>query len=132
MRWLRELAARMERVRVVHGAWNRCLNSHYGGKDTAVFLDPPYKAFEKLYGVSVPVAAECEAWARDNAELRVILCGHRGDYDLPGWIEHPWERGRLTYNGGKTTAEECLWLSPACLPLMAAQTSIFDMLGGPR
>jgi DNA adenine methylase len=125
MRWLRELADRMERVRVVHGSWGRCLNSHYGADLTAIFLDPPYKAYEKLYGVSDPVAAECEAWARDNASLRVALCGHRGDYDLPGWTEHDWERGRLTYNGGKTTAQECIWFSPACLPLVAKQPSLF-------
>ena len=131
MRWLRELAARMERVRVVHGSWNRCLNSHYGGADTAVFLDPPYKAFEKLYGAGNKlVAAEAEEWARENAGIRVILCGHRGDYDLPGWTIHEWDRGRLTYNGKKTTAEECLWLSPACLPLLSKQTSIFDLVGG--
>ena len=128
MRWLRELASRMERVRVVHGSWDRCLNSHYGAGLTAIFLDPPYKSYEKLYGVSEPVAGECEAWAKDNAGLRVALCGHRGDYDMPGWIEHEWDRGRLTYNGGTTTAKECIWFSPACLPLRAAQASLFDRL----
>lgn len=125
MRWLRELADRLERVRVVHGSWDRCLNSHYGAERTAIFLDPPYKAYEHLYGVSDPVAAECEAWARDNAGLRVALCGHRGDYDLPGWTEHEWERGRPTYNGGTTTANECIWFSPACLPLVLKQPSLF-------
>ena len=125
MRWLRELADRLERVRVVHGSWDRCLNSSYGADLTAIFLDPPYKGYEKLYGVSDPVAAECEAWARDNAGLRVALCGHRGDYDLPGWTEHEWERGRLTYSGGKTTAQECIWFSPACLPLVAKQAELF-------
>ena len=125
MRWLRELADRLERVRVVHGSWDRCLNSHYGAELTAIFLDPPYKAFEKLYGVSDPVASECEAWARENAGLRVALCGHRGDYELPGWTEHEWDRGRLTYNGGETTAKECVWFSPACLPLVAKQTALF-------
>ena len=125
MRWLRELADRMERVRVVHGAWDRCLNSHYGAELTAIFLDPPYKAFEKLYGVSDPVAAECETWARENAGLRVALCGHRGDYDLPGWVQHEWDRGRLTYSGAETTAKECVWFSPSCLPLVAKQTAMF-------
>jgi len=86
---------------------------------------PPYKAFEKLYGVSDPVAAECEAWARGNAGLRVALCGHRGDYDLPGWTEHEWDRGRLTYSGGETTAKECIWFSPACLSLVPAQSALF-------
>lgn len=125
MRWLRELADRLERVRVVHGSWDRCLNAHYGAELTAIFLDPPYKAFEKLYGVSDPVAAECEAWARGNAGLRVALCGHRGDYDLPGWTEHEWDRGRLTYSGGETTAKECVWFSPACLSLVPAQSALF-------
>jgi len=126
MRWLRELADRMERVRVVHGAWDRCLNSHYGGADTAVFLDPPYKAFEKLYGAGEAlVAAEAEAWARENASLRVALCGHRGDYELDGWVQHNWDRCRMTYAGNKTSAEECIWFSPACLPLLDKQRKLF-------
>ena len=81
-RWLHELADRLERVRVVHGDWSRCLNNHFGGNDTAVFLDPPYRAYEKLYGNVAPVADAVETWARDNAHLRVALCGRRGDYDL--------------------------------------------------
>ena len=128
MKWLRELADRMERVRVVHGAWDRCLNSHYGGDGpgTAIFLDPPYKAYEKLYGADETlVAADVEAWARENAKMRLALCGHRGDYDLPGWVEHEWDRGRLTYSGAATTAQECVWFSPACAPLVARQTAMF-------
>ena len=115
-RWLHELADRLERVRVVHGDWSRCLNNHFGGSDTAVFLDPPYRAYEKLYGVSAPVADEVAEWARKNAHLRIALCGHRGDYDLPGWDVVDWSRGRLTYGGSKTTDSECVWYSPACLP----------------
>ena len=114
--WLHKLADRLERVRVVHGDWSRCLNHHFGGSDTAVFLDPPYRAYEKLYGNSTPVADAVEAWARDHAHLRVALCGHRGDYALPGWDAVAWSRGRITYGGGKTTDSECIWYSPACLP----------------
>lgn len=115
-RWLHKLADRLERVRIVHGDWSRCLNNHFGGDDTAVFLDPPYGAFEKLYGQASPVADAVEAWAREHVELRIALCGHRGDYDLPGWDVVDWSRGRLTYAGGKTTDKECVWYSPACLP----------------
>ena len=115
-RWLHKLAARLERVRIVHGDWSRCLNNQFGGNDTAVFLDPPYRAYEKLYGVAAPVADAVEAWARENAHLRIALCGHRGDYDLPCWDAVEWSRGRRTYAGGKTTDEECIWYSPACLP----------------
>ncbi len=114
--WMHRLAARLERVRIVHGDWSRCLNSHYGGDDTAVFLDPPYRAYEKLYGATVPVADQVEAWARDNAHMRIALCGHKGDYDLPGWDVQEWSRGSPTYSGTKTTDSEAIWYSPACLP----------------
>ena len=123
-RWLHQLADRLERVRIVHGDWSRCLNNHFGGDDTAIFLDPPYRAYEKLYSSAAPVADAVEAWARDNAHLRIALCGHQADYDLPGWDAVEWSRGRLTYSGGKTTDKECVWYSPACLP--KRQVDLFD------
>src|SRR5215510_11504424 len=79
--WLHTLAVRLERVRVLHGEWHRCLNHHYGADDTAVFLDPPYKGFESLYGADAS-APRVEGWAREHADLRIALCGHVGDYDL--------------------------------------------------
>lgn len=125
MHWLRRLADRIERVRVVHGEWFRCLNNHYGGDDTAVFLDPPYRAYETVYGVKTPVADEVAAWARENAHLRIALCGHLGDYDLPGWDAVQWDRGKATYGGGKTTDKECVWYSPACLKVHKEQAEMF-------
>lgn len=124
--WLSALARRLERVRIVHGDWSRCLNHHFGGGDTAVFLDPPYRAFESLYSDgSAPVAdAVCE-WAREHKDLRIALCGHRGDYQLPGWDKMEWSRGRLTYGGKETTDAECIWFSPACLGARQA-----DLFGG--
>lgn len=115
-RWLHQLADRLERVRVVHGDWTRCLNNHYGGNDTAVFLDPPYRSYEKLYGDGAPVADAVEAWARDHAHLRIALCGHVGDYNLLGWDAVEWSRGKHTYSGNNTTDKECIWYSSACLP----------------
>ena len=115
-RWLSELAGRLERVRIIHGSWERCLNHRYGDIGTAVFLDPPYRAYEKLYGVATSVADEVAAWAAKHAHLRIALCGHADDYDLPGWDAEPWSRSRSTYGGNKTTDAECVWYSPACLP----------------
>ena len=115
MAWLRKIANRLERVRIVHGDWSRCLNNHFGGDDTAVFLDPPYRAYERLYGTSAPVADAVEKWARENAHLRIAICGHRGDYDLPDFEAVEWSRGRLTYSGSKTTDAECVWYSSPCL-----------------
>jgi len=125
--WLHKLADRLERVRVVHGSWDRCLNSHFGGTNTAVFLDPPYRAYENVYGVAVPVADACEEWAREHADQRVALCGLVGDYDLKGWDAVQWSRGSVTYGSLKTTAKECVWYSPACLGAKGKQ---IDMFGG--
>jgi hypothetical protein len=123
--WLHRLSERLERVRVTHGEWHRCLNNHYGGKDTAVFLDPPYLAHEEVYGC-VGVAAAVAAWAQENSSLRIALCGHDGDYAIDGWEVVPWKRPRLTYSGGLTTNAERLWFSPACCG--GRQTSIFDKM----
>jgi DNA adenine methylase len=112
-RWLTKIAARLERVRVIHGSWDRCLNNHYGADSTAVFLDPPYEDFEGLYRAGA-VAQEVAAWCRENEYLRIALCGHRGDYDMPGWTVLDWKRKRLTYASDKTTDEEAIWFSPAC------------------
>lgn len=117
--WFQHLAARLERVRIIHGDWSRCLNNHYGANDTAIFFDPPYKGFESLYHKDAQeklIASAVENWCRVNGGgIRIALCGHVGDYDLPGWEVFRWSRGRLTYNGGKTTADEAIWFSPSCL-----------------
>lgn len=127
--WLRRIADRMGRVRVVHGSWERCLNNHYGGDDTAVFLDPPYEGFADLYGAAGQrtVAQEAAEWCSDpeNARLRVALCGHRQDYDLPGWSVYEWSRSRNTYSGTGTKDSECIWFSPSCLK-PSAQASLFE------
>ena len=132
-RWLHKLADRLERVRIVHGDWSRCLNNHFGGDDTAVFLDPPYRSYERLYGGGSPVADDVEKWARENGHLRIALCGHRGDYDLPEWEAVEWDRGRLTYSGGTTTDKECVWYSPPCLKIAQApkQASWHEMWARP-
>lgn len=113
---LHQLATRLDRVRVIHGEWDRCLNHHYGKEQTAVFLDPPYVGFEALYGDKRPVALDVCEWAREHAHLRVALCGHVGDYDLPGWEQFLWSRDSNTYGSDKTKDAECIWFSPACLP----------------
>ena len=123
--WCHRLANRLERVRVVHGDWSRCLNNHFGGDDTAVFLDPPYRSYEALYGKAGAVADAVESWARENEHLRIALCGHRDDYKLAGWDAVEWSRGRLTYSGGQTTDSECVWYSPVCLPATLTQERLF-------
>jgi hypothetical protein len=114
-RWLRQIANRLDRVRITHGDWTRCLNHHFGGSNTAVFLDPPYQNYEHFYGAGASVADALESWVRDHADLRIALCGHRDDYNLPGWKTVDWSRTSFTYSGSKTIDKECVWYSPACL-----------------
>lgn len=116
--WLRTLSAKLARTTLIHGDWNRCLNTHYGVRNggAAVFLDPPYLGFEKVYGDKTPVAKECEAWCKEQTKpnLRIALCGHVGDYDLPGWEVFEWSRKSNTYSSTKTKGKEAIWFSPSC------------------
>ena len=123
--WLRKVAARTERTRIIHGDWNRCLNHHYGGNNTAVFLDPPYLGFESPYGDVVPTALQVADWAREHPHLKIAVCGHIGDYDLPGWDAVQWTRSGNTYGGAGTKDKECIWYSPACHPAINKQHDLF-------
>ena len=130
LEWFFHLSQRLERVRVNHGDWTRMLNHHYGGKDTAIFFDPPYRNFEALYHKTADrlVADAVAVWCRENeTECRIALCGHAGDYDLPGWEIMPWSRGRLTYGGGKTTEKEMIWFSPTCLKPKSISQETFNL-----
>jgi hypothetical protein len=112
--WLARLAARIERVRLIHGDWSRCLNHRYGKASTAVFFDPPYENYEGLYRAG-KVAQDVAAWCKAHPEIRIALCGHIGDYDLPDWDVMQWSRKRNTYGGTGTKDAEAIWFSPGCL-----------------
>jgi len=124
------LSERMRRVRIIHGDWTRCMNTFYGKDSTAVLLDPPYAAFEALYSGDAnkrPVALDVADWARDHPDLRIALCGHVGDYDLPGWDAVMWTRTRSSYASVTTRDQECIWFSPGC---ERPRRDLFDLGGG--
>jgi DNA adenine methylase len=113
--WLRKLSDRLERVRIAHGSWDRCLNNIYGKNETAVFLDPPYENFEAVYGSETDsVSSKVKEWAVENQNLKIALCGLEGEHDLPGWSVYKWERTALTYGGSANKNSEVVWFSPAC------------------
>lgn len=126
--WMLALSSRLARVRIVHGDWTRCLNHRHGADETAIFLDPPYRNFEKIYSdngpATTPVADDVAAWAREHAHLHVALCGHQGDYAMPGGFTMEWSRHASTLGSVKTREAECIWFSPAC-DSRATQGSLF-------
>lgn len=126
---LQRLSERLDRVRLIHGSWERCLNHLYGGDNTAIFLDPPYLEYEGLYQNKAPVARDVEDWAKENAHLKIALCGHVGDYKLEGWDAVKWSRSSGTYGSTKTKDAECIWYSPACNPAKNDQLDMFEVRG---
>lgn len=100
---------------------------------TGVFLDPPYAEGEMEYsaGAGADVATEAAEWCRangDNPLLRIALCGHEGEHDLPGWEVHHWKaRGGYGNQGGEDVEDnrhrEVIWFSPHCLA--PAQGNLF-------
>ena len=129
--YLRKLAARLERVRVVCGDWTRVTGPSVTWKHgmTAVFLDPPYSHAERdkqLYSHDNDVAADVRQWAienGDNPQLRIALCGYdteHGDAMPDTWSVWRWKaaggygsqgNGRGRANAGR----EAVWFSPACI-----------------
>ena len=132
--YMRQLAARLERVRVCCGDWSRVTGKSVTWKHgvTGVFLDPPYSAEanreSNLYSTdSLTVAHDVRAWAiaeGDNPKMRIALCGYDGEgheeLEAHGWQPHYWKTGGGYGNQGngrgRTNKErEVIWFSPHCL-----------------
>lgn len=125
--YMRTLAARLERVRITCGSWERVLTptplrTRSGGDPvTGVLLDPPYSTSHDLYaeteaGISCKVREWCHTAPND---LRIVLCGYDNEHD--DLLDAGWRviQGKSGSGGGysKNRANgrrERLWLSPAC------------------
>jgi len=126
-----------ERLRHVHlpcGDWERLSTPTSlglmttGTTPSGVFLDPPYPDEAIDYGSEPDTARKVEQWCRENgtdSRLRIVLCGHSGDYDLPGWRILNWG-GSRGHGRGRRGENECLWLSPHCLTV-SKQPSLFEV-----
>lgn len=126
---MRELQARLRRVRVCCGDWTRVLGpsptTNHGM--TAVFLDPPYAQTERqdgLYAVETNVSAAVREWALahgDDPLLRIALCGYEGEHEMPDtWEALPWKAqggyGSQGEGRGRENANrEVVWFSPHCI-----------------
>lgn len=126
--WMRQLAARLRKVRVCCGQWNRVLGRSSTEKIgvTGVLLDPPYSAEAgrdpSLYGVeSLSVAHDVREWALEhgsNRKLRIALCGYEGEHTMPdSWTCVSWKAagGYASAAGNhENSLRERIWFSPHC------------------
>ena len=137
--YMRQLAHRLERVRITCGSWERVVQpsasrAKTGGDGTvAMFLDPPYATSGDLYastedGIAERVAVWCLTAPHD---LRIILCGYDNEHDR--LLERGWRvlRGKSGGGAGYSVRadngrRERLWVSPACL---GDDGDLFDLLG---
>lgn len=134
LEWFQALQARLRRVRFTCGDWSRVLTPSvtYRHGLTGVFLDPPYINGNMEYSAGDPdpdLHERLVAWCRenqDNPQLRIALCGHDGDYDLPGWEILRWKaRGGYGNQGKGADGEsldaednrhrEAVWFNKSCL-----------------
>lgn len=141
--YMRQLAARLERVRVCCGDWSRITGPSVttGHGLTAVFLDPPYAQAERraqLYSHDNDVAVEVREWAianGDNPQFRIALCGYdteHGDSMPDNWQAYAWKapggygsqgNGRGRDNAGRET----IWFSPHCLTGSHEQLTLLEV-----
>lgn len=137
--WMLGLQQRLRRVRVCCGDWKRvtgrsateCIGL------TGIFLDPPYGTAAgrdpSLYTHDdLDVAGEVRKWALehgDNPKLRIALCGYEGEHTMPeSWQCIPWKAGggyAASAGNHENAHRERIWFSPACLPVVERQPSLF-------
>ncbi len=121
---INQLSFRLRNVKVLCGNWDRVLvNCILKSYKCGVFLDPPYRDHEHCYNQKVvndEVQEFCEKW-QDKPNVKIVLCGYEGEYDLPKWTTEKWKAS--TSWGGQNTDrfKETLWISPSC-----AQTKVND------
>jgi len=136
--WLEDLQARLRRVRVLCGDFERTLTPGTTiGRwaSTGVFLDPPYDPSRRrahLYNHDESdVAARVRAWCAargDHPQMRICLCGLEGEHSVLeelGWSVVNWTR--QTGSASSSTMREAMWFSPHCLsPTAPQQLPLFD------
>ena len=126
-----ELAARLRRVRVCCGDWERVCGPIPTVRLglTGVFLDPPYTEEADrdgaLYAVeNLTVGHEVCAWAvahGDDPRMRIALCGYEGEYEMPpAWDCVEWKAAGGYGSQGqnqarKNSVKERIWFSPYCV-----------------
>lgn len=123
------LRHRLRDVKTLCGDWSRAVSSRALLREVTpcgIFLDPPYSA-ARATGCyvedSFDVAARVREWALahgDDTDLRIAVCGHAGEYELPEtWERVVWRAGGMerlgTGRGRESVDKHCIWFSPHCV-----------------
>lgn len=145
LEWIRSLADRLLRVRVVCGDWNRVCGQSVTVAHgiTGVFLDPPYSAEanrdKQIYAEEdLSIAHEVREWALEwgrNPLMRIALCGYEGEHNIlatHGWSVVEWKaRGGMANLGNGAGKDNCkrerVWFSPACIK-PEREVTILDLI----
>jgi len=141
--WFCALSARLRKVRVVCGDWNRICGGNWQQENwptVGIYFDPPYGVQNRDDNVyhcdSIEVAQAVEDWALERGSrlgYRIVISGYDGEYRkllAAGW---EWERwtatggysriarsGKIT-QGQANRVREILLFSPHCL-----ETNLFS------
>lgn len=135
--YMNALAARLRRVRVCCGDWQRVVTPgalSYGAM-VGIFLDPPYTAETgrdmSLYNHATEVSAAVREWALangDNPRYRIALCDY-GEFVMPlSWKRYSWIAGggyglQDDGPGRNNRLRETIWFNQHC---ESVQESLFD------
>jgi len=130
--YFHRIAERLHRVRITCGDWRRVVQPSVtrataGNGTRAIFLDPPYATSGDLYhhgDDDGSLSADVRRWAaqaaRDDQELRLVLCGYDDEHDEllnDGWtVAEGRAGGGAGYSKNPANGRrERLWASPACV-----------------
>jgi hypothetical protein len=129
------LAARLSRVRITCGSWERVVKpsvtrSGCGGDGSrAILLDPPYATSGDLYAETEDgIAERVREWCSTaDPSLRIVLCGYDDEHSALGWgsIEGKSGGGAGYSVNPENGRRERLWYSPSCVGAQG-QLSLLD------
>jgi DNA adenine methylase len=139
---VQNLAQRIKHVNIYCGDWERMVCSEamlfpsphkeWSPRSCGIFFDPPYSVdtgcdqnvYHEYDGT---ISYRVREWCIKNGEnlqLRIVLCGYKGEHELPGWrcVQGKAGSGRGMANvgtgkGWDNYKRERLWLSPGCLDI---------------
>ena len=131
--YMRRLAQRLERVRIIHGDWSRLTRGALKyGTTKGIFLDPPYDkrtlaSQSDLYAGHHDdhVSEQVRNWAisiGDDPQYRIVLAGYEdehADHMPKNWHTVAWSSSGMQSTkesaSNLTRHNERLWFSPHCL-----------------